>query len=127
MGQSVQRGSPADWTIVTAWADLHGTAIAAGSTAIDIWMETANAILGNYAGYLGERARRNAELWAQLAACTSPAEVMDLQQKFSEQIWQSCRDETERLAELAGSGLCAMACEARGGDKLKERVAARAA
>ncbi|MGB0661746.1 MAG: phasin family protein [Mangrovicoccus sp.] len=127
MTEKSMGATPMDMAVLGAWAGLQDSAATTMSMAMNIWATTAGEMMQNYAGFMARRWQADLELWQDMARCTTPQELMELQRKFAERAWASYRDETERLQELAGNGACAMACQARGGDSRTERVASLAA
>ncbi|WP_138465652.1 phasin family protein [Poseidonocella sp. HB161398] len=124
MVRTTYAGVPADCTVLTAWSQLHQTGMTTAATAMDIWMNTMNAMYGNYVAFLHERSQQNIELVQRMVACKSPAELVAMQQDFTEKALESCRDESEHLVEMAESGVLAMALEARGGGGVLEEAEA---
>ncbi|WP_108260723.1 phasin family protein [Mangrovicoccus ximenensis] len=122
MAWTTERGVPADCTVLTAWNALHQTGMTTAATAMDIWMNTLNAMYGNYVAFLNERTQQNLAAMQSLLSSQDPVEFFARQQSFTEKALESCRDESEQLAELAESGMLAMAREARGGGGVLEEA-----
>ncbi|WP_256368277.1 phasin family protein [Mangrovicoccus sp. HB161399] len=115
MARTTDRGVPADCTVLTAWSALQQTGMTTAATAMDIWMNTVNAMYGNYIAFLNERTQQNLAAVQHLLGSQNAGEFLAWQQDFAEKALESCRDESEELAEMAESGMLAMAREARGG------------
>ncbi len=120
MAWTTERGVPADCTVLTAWNALHQTGMTTAATAMDIWMNTVNAMYGNYVAFLSEQTQQNLAAMQHVLGSQNAGELFVWQQNYAEKMLESCRDETEQLAEMAESGMLAMAREARGGGVLKE-------
>lgn len=115
-----------EWGMFGAWAGLSQAALSTSATAMEIWMNTANAMVTNYTDYLSERSRQNMAVWEKMLRCESCRDLAEAQQNFTEQFLTSCRDETEKLAGMASSGAVAIAKQARGGEQVPANRAAAA-
>jgi len=105
-----------DRQLIGAWSGLQESAMNSAGSAAEVWMRSVLAIHQNLAAFWAERVRQDLTLMQQAMACRTPAEFVDLQQKFGERALAAYRDEAERVNEMAGGCLCDMAGKMRGAE-----------